>query len=84
MAWIKFTRDFPYNITPKSVIDYKDGMHLNVKKEVAEAVVAAGAGYETKHAAKAGDRNDGWQPEVPEAEEVPAEVVEETSETEEE
>lgn len=72
MAWIKFTRDFPYAVTPKSVVDYKEGMHLNVKKEVADAAVKAGAGYETKHAPKAGDRNDGWQAERPKGNETPA------------
>lgn len=42
MAWVRFTADFDWKPTPRSVIAYKAGHELSVTKRCADAAVAAG------------------------------------------
>lgn len=47
MSWFKFTADYDHRWPSGAVTEFKEGMILSVKQEVAEAAKAAGAGKPT-------------------------------------
>jgi hypothetical protein len=42
MAKVRFTKDFDYSPTNQTVIAYREGMELVVKRECADQAIAAG------------------------------------------
>lgn len=55
MARVKFTRDFDWKPTWRSTIAYKADQEYTVRRECADAAVAAGAGHEVDAPRKGDD-----------------------------
>jgi hypothetical protein len=48
MARVKFTEDFDYSPTSRTIIAYLAGMELTVKRDCADQAIAAGKAEEIK------------------------------------
>lgn len=49
MARVKFTHDFDYSPTGRTIIGYLAGMELTVKRDCADQAVGAGKAHEIKN-----------------------------------
>ncbi|TWF53262.1 hypothetical protein [Neorhizobium alkalisoli] len=65
MAWVRFTEDFDFRPTRSSLIAYRAGMQLSVRRACADQAIAAGKAVTVK--APARKKSDGEDPQSGEA-----------------
>jgi len=59
MARVRFTEDFSYKPVRRITIDYKAGQEVSVKRDCADAAIAAGKAIEIKARARSEAEDDG-------------------------